>query len=78
MKLKVVCDGDPSTVKIVNAETNEELENVVGVEVSIDAFNVETAILIRDVAVDLNNLEGQEIRYSDSTGNDGRPSNTDN
>jgi hypothetical protein len=78
MKLKVICDGDPSTAKIVNAETNEELENVVGVEVSIDAFNVETAILIRDVAVDLNNLEGQEIRYSDSTGNDGRPSNTDN
>ena len=78
MKLKVICDGDPSTAKIVNADTNEEVENVVGVEVSIDAFNVETAILIRDIAVDLKNLEGQEIRYSDSTGNDGSRSNSDN
>ena len=78
MKLKVICDGDPSTAKIVHAETNEQVENVVSVEVSIAAFNVETAILIRDVAVDLNNLEGQEIRYSDSTGNDGNRSNPDN
>ena len=39
MKLKIVSDGTIENTHIVNAETDEELENVINLEVSIDAFH---------------------------------------
>ena len=78
MKLKIVSKGTGATTKIVNAETGEEVENVLGLEISMDAFNLEAAILIRDPSLSINDIEVQEIRQGDSTGYDGTASNPDN
>ena len=48
MKLKIVSEGTGATTKVVNAETGEVVENILGLEISMDAFNLEAAILIRD------------------------------
>ena len=45
MKVKIISDGTSENTKIVNAETEEEIEDIIHVEVSIDAFNVEAAFL---------------------------------
>jgi hypothetical protein len=93
MKLKIVSEGTPGTTKIVHAETGEEVENVMGIELSMDAFHVEAAILIKDPNLSIDQIEVQEVRqgdgmgsepllervdHSDSTEYDGIPSNTDN
>jgi hypothetical protein len=78
MKLKIVSEGTGATTKVVNAETGEEVENVLGLEISMDAFNLEAAILIRDPNLSINDIEVQEIRQGDPTGYDGTASNPDN
>ena len=78
MKLKIVSEGTGATTKVVNAETGEEVENVLGLEISMDAFNLEAAILIRDPSLSINDIEVQEIRQGDSAGYDGAASNPDN
>jgi hypothetical protein len=78
MKLKIVSEGTPPTTKVMDAETGEEVENVLGLEISLDAFHVEAAILIRDPELSIEQIEVQEIRQGDSTGHDGRPSSSDN
>ena len=72
MKLKIVADGqNPEATKIVNSDTGELIENVVGVEVSLDALGVEVAIIMNDVELEIDNLEVTEVRDSDTEG-DGR------
>ena len=78
MKLKILSEGTGATTKVVNADTGEEVENVLGLEISMDAFNLEAAILIRDPNLSINDIEGQEIRHGDPTGYDGTASNPDN
>ena len=79
MKLKIVSDGTAENTHIVNAETGEEIENVINLEVSIDAFNVEAAFLVRNPELSLNEVQAQEIRLGDNTAQyDGGTSNTDN
>ena len=78
MKLKIVSEGSGETTKVVDAETGEELENVIGLELSMDAFNVQAALLVRDPHLAINNLEAQEIRQGDSAGHDGGTSSSDN
>ena len=78
MKLKILSEGTGATTKVVNAETGEEVENVLGLEISMDAFNLEAAILIRDPSLSINDIEVQEIRQGDSAGYDGGASNPDN
>ena len=78
MKLKIVSEGTGATTKVVNADTGEEVENVLGLEISMDAFNLEAAILIRDPNLSINDIEVQEIRQGDPTGYDGTASNPDN
>jgi len=78
MKLKIVSEGSGETTKVVDAETGEELENVIGLELSMDAFNVQAALLVRDPHLAINNLEAQEIRQGDSAGYDGGTSSSDN
>ena len=78
MKLKIVSEGTGDTTKVVNAETGEEVENIIGLELSMDAFNVEAAVVVRDPYLSIDNLEAQEIRQGDSTGYDGSPSSSDN
>ncbi len=72
MKLKIVADGqNPEATKIVNSDTGELIENVVGVEVSLDALGVEVAIIMNDVELEIDNLEVTEVKDSDTEG-DGR------
>ncbi len=78
MKLKIVSQGTGATTKVVDAETGEEVENILSLELSMDAFNVEAAILIRDPLLSIDNLEVQEIRQGDSAGYDGGTSSSDN
>ena len=69
MKLKIVADGqNPEATKIVNSDTGELIENVVGVEVSLDALGVEVAIIMNDVELEIDNLEVTEVRDSDTEG----------
>lgn len=78
MKLKITSEGTGATTKIVNAETGEEVENIIGLELSMDAFNVEAAMLIRDPHLSIDNLEAQEIVQGDSARYDGEASSPDN
>ena len=78
MKLKIVSGGTGATTKVVNAETGELVENVMGLEISMDAFNLDAVIVIRDPHLSLENISTQEIKQGDSTGYDGTASNPDN
>ena len=51
----------------MNAETEEELENVINLEVSVDAFNVEAAFLVRNPELSLTNINAQEVQVGDNT-----------
>ena len=78
MKLKIVSQGTGETTKVINAETGEEVENILGLEISMDAFNLEAAILIRDPELSIEQIEVQEIRQGDSARHVGGPSPPDN
>ena len=78
MKLKIVSEGTGATTKVVNAETGEVVENILGLEISMDAFNLEAAILIRDPELSINDIEVQEVRQGDPTRNVREPVNPDN
>ena len=56
MKLKIRCKGAPETAEVVNAETGEPLENVIGIEISIDSHHADAAILIKDAALDIDKM----------------------
>ena len=51
----------------MNAETEEEIENVINLEVSVDAFNVEAAFLVRNPELSLANIDAQEVQVGDNT-----------
>ena len=71
MKLKIACTGAPETAEVVNAETGEELENVIGVEISIDAYHADAAILIKNADIDIDQMPViEEVVGGDTTGND--------
>ena len=78
MKLKIVSEGTGATTKVVDAETGEAVENILGLEISMDAFNLEAAILIRDPELSINDIEVQEVRQGDPTRNVRDPANPDN
>ena len=59
-------------------ETGEVVENVIGLEISMDSFNLEAAILIRDPHLSVNDIEVQEVRQGDPTRNVREPVNPDN
>ena len=67
MKLKIVSDGTAENTHIMNAETEEEIENVINLEVSVDAFNVEAAFLVRNPELSLTNIDAQEVQVGDNT-----------
>ena len=54
------------------------MENVLGLEISMDAFHLEAAILIRDPNLSINDIEVQEVRQGDPTGHDRTAGNPDN
>ena len=67
MKLKIVSDGTAENTHIINAETEEELENVINLEVSMDAFNIEAAFMVRNPELSLTNIDAQEVQVGDNT-----------
>jgi len=73
-----VSEGTGDTTKIVNAETGEEVENVISLDFSMDAFHSDAAIVIRDPHLSINNLETKETRANDSGGYDGTTGGEDN
>ena len=60
-------DGTAENTHIMNAETEEEIENVINLEVSVDAFNVEAAFLVRNPELSLTNIDAQEVQVGDNT-----------
>jgi len=67
MKLKIVSDGTALNTKIVNAETDEELEDVLNLEVSVDSFNVTAAFLVANPKLSMTNVEAREVQVGDNT-----------
>lgn len=67
MKLRIVSDGTPLGTHIVNAETGERIENVLGVQWEINGRQTARAIIeVKDVPVDLR-VDAQ-IRLTDTMG----------
>ena len=71
MKLKIKCDGNPQSAVVVNAATDEVVENVLAVELSLSPFEIEAAIVIKNMELDLGNIEAEELNAGDTTRNDG-------
>ena len=67
MKLKIVSDGTAENTRVMNAETEEEIENIINLEVSMDAFNIEAAFLVRNPELSLTNIDAQEVQVGDNT-----------
>ena len=79
MKLKIVSDGKIENTQIVNAETNEVLEDIINLEISMDAFHIEAAFLVNNPQLSLEGIEAQEVQVNDTPIQyDGTTSNTDN
>ena len=78
MKLKIVSEGTGDTTKVVNAETGEEVENVISLDFSMDAFHSDAAIVIRDPHLSIDNLNAEEMRGSDTAPHDGATGGPDN
>ena len=70
MKLKIKSNGSPQSVVVVNAATDEIVDNVLGVELSITPFEAEAVLLIKDIALDLDQIEAEEIKVDNSSRND--------
>ena len=70
MKLKIKCNGSAESAVVVNAATDEIVDNVLGVELSLTPFQVEAVLLIKDVELDLDNIEAQEVNIDHATSSD--------
>ena len=55
---------------VVNAATDEIVDNVLGVELSLTPFQVEAVLLIKDVELDLVNIEAPDVNIDNTTWND--------
>ena len=78
MKLKIKCDGSPQSAVVVNAATDEVVEGIMGVEISLSPFEAVAAIVIKDIEIDLDNIEAGEIDQSDTSRDDGGRGTPDN
>jgi len=79
MKLKIVSDGNIESTKIVNAETNEIVEDILNLEISMDAFHIQAAFLVNNPQLSIDGIEAQEVQVNDTPIQyDGTTSNTDN
>gem|GEM_PF-6105539 len=56
---------------MVDAATDRVVENVLGVEISLNPFNVEAAIVIKDIELDLEGIEAEVIDDIDTSWDDG-------
>ena len=65
MKIKIVSDGTAPNTKVLNAETGEEIEDIINLEVSVDSFNVSAAFLVSNPQLSMTNVKAQEVQTSD-------------
>jgi hypothetical protein len=65
MKLKLIYTGKPEETRIVNAETGEMIDNAVSVALEIDAFGCNALIQIRDLQLELDNVEAIAVNHED-------------
>jgi hypothetical protein len=72
MKLKIKCNGNPQSAIVVNAATDEPIENVLAVEISLSPFSIEAAVILKNVELDLDNIETEELNTGDDTQRDDR------
>ena len=63
---------------MVNAATDEVVEGIMGVEISLSPFEAVAAIVIKDIEIDLDNIETQELYTGDTQRNDGSGGTPDN
>ena len=77
MRLKIKCNGDPQSAVVVNAATDEIVNDVLGVEISMTPFDVEAAIILKNVELDLDNIETEAIDVNDTSRDDGKAGNPD-
>ena len=63
---------------MVNAATDEVVEGIMGVEISLSPFEAVAAIVIKDIEIDLDNIEAGEIDQSDTSWDDGGGGTPDN
>ena len=56
---------------MVDAATGEVVENIMGVEISLSPFEVVAAIVVKNVEIDLDNIEVREAGESDTSRDDG-------
>jgi hypothetical protein len=57
MKIKVIYTGNPEETKVINSDTGQVIQNIVGVDVAIDSFGGYVALTFKDFEVVLDNLE---------------------
>ena len=57
MKLKMIYTGNPQETQIVNAETGKPIDNIISVNIDVDAFGCNAIIQVREIELDLNNVE---------------------
>jgi len=78
MKLKIMSEGTADTTTIVNSETGEVVDNIISIDISLDAFHVDAAVVIRNPHISIDNIETQEFVQSDTIEYDGGTSSPDN
>jgi hypothetical protein len=78
MKLKIKCDGSPQSAVVVNAATDEVVEGIMGVEISLSPFEAVAAIVVKNIEIDLDNIEVEEIDQGDTSRDDGGRGTPDN
>ena len=71
MKLKIKCNGTPQSAIVVNAATDEPIENVLAAEISLSPFSIEAVIIVKNIELDLDNIEAEELSTSDTQRDDG-------
>jgi len=55
----------------VNAATDEIVNDVLGVEISMSPFDVEAAIILKNVELELDNIEAEALNVNDTSRDDG-------
>ena len=55
----------------MNAATDEIVNDVLGVEISMSPFDVEAAIILKNVELELDNIEAEALNVNDTSRDDG-------
>lgn len=62
MKIKIVSNGSPQGTSVIDAETGELIDNVTGIELSIDGKEISAWIQIRQPILEIDGLRAGTVR----------------